>query len=194
MRNIMDLLMNRIAQLHDFTDYELKLIRFYITGILYDIGKMLMIGIFFLYIGKFTEFLFTLVPLLFLRKMTGGYHLKTYWTCFLASFLYFILAAIVLPVIPLRLTWMQLTLLVCAWVMYYIGPISSNREINLDDEQLHKVHIQSFQIVLVISVLLFLFPDTKYLIASFWTVVLHSIQLIITKVKKRGEKNEKVFG
>lgn len=190
----MNLLMNRIAQLHDFTDYELKLIRFYITGILYDVSKTLMLGIFFCCIGKFTEFLFTFIPLLLLRKKTGGYHLKTYWTCFLASFLYFIMAAIVLPAIPLKLTWMQLTLLVCAWVMYYIGPISSNREINLNDEQLHKVHIQSFQIVLVMSVLLFLFPDNQYLIVSFWTVVLHSIQLIITKLKKRGEKNEKVFG
>lgn len=191
----MNLLINRIAQLHDFTDYELKLIRFYITGILYDISKMFMIGAFFCYIGKFTEFLFTLVPLLLLRKKTGGYHLKTYWTCFLASFLYFILAAIVLPaVIPLKMTWMQLTLLVCAWVMYYIGPISSNREVNLDKEQLHKVHVQSFQIVLAVSILLFLFPNTKYLIVSFWTVVLHSIQLIITKIKKRGEKYEKILG
>lgn len=186
----MDLLMNRIARLHDFTDYELKLIRFYITGILYDISKTIMIAIFFGCIGKFMEFLFALAPLLLLRKKTGGYHLKTYWTCFLASFLYFILAAIVLPAaIPIKMTWMQLTLLVCAWVMYYIGPISSNREIHLDDEQLRKVHIQSFQIVLIMSILLFLFPDTKYLIVSFWTVVLHSIQLIITKVKKRGEKN-----
>lgn len=191
----MNLLMNRIAQLHDFTDYELKLIRFYFTGILYDITKMLAIGIFFYYIGSFPEFLFTLVPLLFLRKNTGGYHLKTYWTCFLASFIYFILAGIVLPAtIPLRQTWMQLTMLVCVWIMYYIGPISSNREIHMDKPQLHKVHVQSFQIVLVISILLFLFPDMKYLIASFWTVVLHSVQLIITKIKKRGEKNEKALG
>ena len=187
--------MNRIAQLHDFTDYELKLIRFYVTGILYDITKMLAIGIFFYCIGRFPEFLFTLIPLLFLRKNTGGYHLKTYWTCFLASFIYFILAGIVLPsTVPTGLSWMQLTLLVCVWIIYYIGPISSNREINLNKEQLHRVHIHSFQIVFVISVLLFLFPDTKYLTVSFWTVVLHSIQLIITKMKKRGENNEKVFG
>lgn len=191
----MNLLINRIAQLHDFTDYELKLIRFYITGILYDVSKTLMIGILFYCIGKFPEFLFTLIPLLLLRKNTGGYHLKTYWTCFMASLSYFILAILVLPAIaPLQMTWMQLVLLVCAWIMYYIGPISSNREIKMEQIQLHKVHMQSFQIVLVISVLLFLFPDTKYLIASFWTVVLHSVQLIITKLKKRGERNEKILG
>lgn len=191
----MNLLMNRIAQLHDFTDYELKLIRFYILGYLYDISKMIMLGIFFYCIGRFTDFWFALVPLLLLRKNTGGYHLKTYWTCFLASFAYLGLAVIVLPaVIPISLTWMQLCLLVCAWIMYYIGPISSNREFNLNQEQLLKAHIQSFQIVLVISILLFLFPESKYLIVSFWTVVLHSIQLIITKLKKRGEKNEKILG
>ncbi len=191
----MNLLINRIAQLHDFTDYELKLIRFYFTGILYDISKTLIIGIFFYWIGKFPEFLFTLVPLLLLRKTTGGYHLKTYWTCFLASLIYFILAVLVLPAcVPLPMTWMQLTLLVCVWIMYYIGPISSNREIRMEQTQLHKVHIQSFQIVFVLSILLFLFPDTKYLTASFWTVVLHSIQLIITKLKKRGEKNAKILG
>lgn len=191
----MNLLMNRIAQLHDFTDYELKVIRFCITGLLYDISKTIMIGVFFCWIGKFPEFLSALVPLLFLRKRTGGYHLKTYWTCFLASFAYFVLAVIVLPAaVALNMTWMQLGLLICAWVIYDIGPISSNREINMNQEQLHKVHIQSFQIVLVISILLFLFHDTPYLTVSFWTVVLHSVQLIITKIKKRGEKNEKVFG
>lgn len=191
----MNLLMNHIAQLHDFTDYELKVIRFCITGFLYDISKTVIIGILFCCIGKFPEFLFALVPLLFLRKRTGGYHLKTYWTCFLASFVYFALAVIVLPaVIPLNMTGMQLVLLICAWVIYDIGPISSNREINMNQEQLHKVHIQSFQIVLIVSILLFLFRDTPYLTVSFWTVVLHSLQLIITKIKKRGEKNEKALG
>lgn len=191
----MNLLMNHIAQLHDFTDYELKVIRFYILGFLYDISKMLVIGIFFFCIGRFTEFLFALVTLLLLRKNTGGYHLKTYLTCFLASFLYFIMAAVILPAtVPVSLTCMQLILLVCAWIMYAVGPISSNREIHLTKEQLRKVHIQSFQIVLVISVLLFLLPDLPYLTVSFWTAVLHSFQLIITKVKKRGERNEKVFG
>ncbi|MCD7726602.1 MAG: accessory gene regulator B family protein [Clostridiales bacterium] len=191
----MNLLMNRIAQLHDFTDYELKVIRFYILGFLYDISKIIAIGIFFGCIGKFPEFLFTLIPLLFLRKNTGGYHLKTYFTCFLASVLYFILAILVLPaVIPMKLTWMQFSLLICVWVIYRVGPISSNREIVLNKRQLHKVHLHSFQIVFVISVLLFLFPETGYLKASFWTVVLHSVQLMITKIKKRGERDEKVFG
>lgn len=189
----MNLLMNRIAQLHDFTDYELKLIRFYITGLLYDISKMLIIGLFFCYIGKFAEFLSTLIPLLLLRTKTGGYHLKTYWTCLLASFLYFILTILVLPAaVPLRMTWMQTILLICMWSIYNIGPISSNREIHPDKAQLHRIHVASFQIVFLISVLLFLFPKIQYLTASFWTVVLHSIQLIITKMKKRGEKDEKV--
>lgn len=189
----MNYIMSKVQSEYGYTDYQIKLIKFSITAILYDVTKLLIFLIYFYATGKILEFFFALVPMLLLRKSTGGIHFKKYWACFLVSFIYFFSVINVLPLIinvhPLAI---YPILMLCAIVDCMIGPTSLKDRFAKEDSFIKKAKIQSFQVVFIVSVLIFIFQDTRYLIVSFWTVVLHTIQLSITKLLREVKRNEKL--
>ena len=197
----MEYLLNKVQAEYGFSDYQIKLLRFSFTGILYDVSKTLIFFVFFLAIGKLPEFLFAVVPLILLRTRGGGIHFHKYWTCFLASFVYLYTAICILPnMVPVHPLVIYLILLLCAVLDYMIGFASLKEKLVIKDEFISsqkvtfdkKGKIQSFQVVFVVAVLFYIFPDSNYLIVSFWTVVLHTLQLSITKVLKEVKQHEKL--
>lgn len=197
----MQYILDKIQKEYGFSDYQIKLLRFYFTGILYDLSKTLILGIYFYIIGKFPEFLFALVPLVLLRIRSGGIHFKRYSTCFLFSFLYFCLVIHVLPgLVSVHPLAVYPVLLVCAVTDYLVGPNKLQekivvRDAVLKDEQnslMKKAKIECFQVVLIVAILCFLFPGNRYLIVSFWTVVVHAVQLVITKIMREVKYHEEL--
>ena len=201
----MNYIMNKIQEAYGYSDYQIKLIRFSFTGILYDVSKTLIFMIFFCATGKFLEFLFAVVPLILLRTRTGGIHFKKYLSCFLFSFVYLYAVINILPsVVTVHPLAIYLILLLCAVLDYMIGPATlkdrpaAQDEFlnNLKREKTKKAKIQSFQVVFIVAVLFFIFSDNTYLIpyltVCFWTVVLHTVQLFITKWLKEVKYHEKL--
>ncbi len=197
----MQYILNRLQQEYGFSDYQVKLLRFSFTGILYDVSKTLIFIVYFTYIGKFPELIFALIPLILLRTRSGGIHFRKYWTCFFFSFLYLCLVIHVLPVvIPLHPLAVYPVLAVCAVADYLLGPNSLKEKVVVQDaalkddlkNRLRKAKIECFQVVLIVAVLMFLFPGHRYLIVSFWTVVVHAVQLIITKIMREERYHEEV--
>lgn len=189
----MEHIMNKVQATYGYTDYQIKLIRYSITAIFYDVSKTLIFMIYFYATGKLLEFFFAAVPMILLRSKTGGLHFNKYWTCFLVSFIYFYSVINVLPLIinvhPLAI---YPVLLVCAVADYMIGPTKLKDQFARERNFIRKAKIESFQVVFFVAVLIFIFQDTHYLIVSFWTVVLHTIQLSITKIMKEVKHNEKL--
>ena len=182
-----------------FSDYQIKLLRFSFTGILYDVSKTLIFFVFFLAIGKLPEFLFAVVPLILLRTRGGGIHFHKYWTCFLASFVYLYAVICILPgMVTVHPLVVYLILLLCAVLDYMIGSASLRERpvvqeefmLNKKKEFVKKAKIQSFQVVFAVAILFYIFPDSQYLIVSFWTVVLHTLQLSITKILREVKHHE----
>ena len=188
----MNLLMTKIEATYDFSDYELKVIRYVITALIYDLSKLILLGLFFYFIGRLPYFLCALIPFFLLRTKNGGIHTKSYWSCLVLTFLVFIPTVILLPeFVPLCSIVRLCLMLPCACVEYLLGPQLSHREVKLDEQGKRKNRIASFQVVLLVAILMFLFPDNPYLLASFWMVLLHTIQLAITKIYKEVKVNEK---
>ena len=197
----MQYILNRLQQEYGFSDYQVKLLRFSFTGLLYDVSKTLIFIVYFTYIGKFPELIFALIPLILLRTRSGGIHFRKYWTCFFFSFLYLCLVIHVLPVvIPLHPLAVYPVLAVCAVADYLLGPNSLKEKVVVQDaalkddlkNRLRKAKIECFQVMLIVAVLMFLFPGNRYLIVSFWTVVVHAVQLIITKIMREVRYHEEV--
>lgn len=193
--------MNKVQAEYGFSDYQIKLLRFSFTGILYDVSKTVIFFVFFLAIDKLPEFLFAVVPLILLRVRGGGIHFHKYWSCFLASFVYLYTAICILPrVVAVHPLIIYLVLLLCAVLDYMIGAASLKERpviqdefiINRKNELTKKAKIESFQVVFLVAVLFYIFPDSNYLIVSFWTVVLHTLQLSITKILKEVKHHEKL--
>lgn len=197
----MEYLLSKVQAEYGFSDYQIKLLRFSFTGILYDVSKTIIFLIFFLATGRLPEFLFAVVPLILLRTRSGGIHFHKYWTCFLASFVYLYTVICILPkAVTVHPLLIYLILLLCAVLDYMIGSASLKERPVIRDEFMinqkkqfaRKAKIQSFQVVFIVAVLFYIFPDSQYLIVSFWTVVLHTLQLSITKILKEVKHHEKL--
>lgn len=189
----MNYLMSRVQQEYGFTDYQTRLIRFTLTAILYDVSKVLIFSVYFYLTGKLVDFLFAVVPLILLRTRTGGMHMQKYWSCLLFSFLYLMAAINLLPnIINVHPLMIYLILLFCAVIDYCIGPTSLKKNPSACKDFIKKSKIQAFQVVFWIAVLFFIFPKNQYLIVSFWTVVLHTLQLSITKLLREVKYYEKL--
>lgn len=185
--------MSKVQTEYGYSDYQMKLIKFMLTAIFYDVSKIIIFMIYFYATGKFIEFFFAAVPMILLRTKTGGLHCKKYWTCFLVSFVYFYSVINLLPffinVHPLVI---YPVLLICAVVDYAIGPTSLKERAPVEKSVIQKAKIQSFQVVFLVALSIFIFQNTSYLIVSFWTVVLHTVQLSITKLMKEVKHYEKL--
>lgn len=195
----MEYIMNKVQTEYGYSDYQIKILQFLLTGVFYDISKILVFMMFFFAIGKFWEFWFAVVPLILLRTKIGGIHLHNYWTCFLASFVYLYAVINVLPtVVPVHPLAVYPVLLICAVLDYIIGPttlkekptVQGETMINQKKALLKKAKIESFQVVFIVAILFYIFPNNPYLIVSLWTVVLNTFQLSITKLAKEVKHYE----
>lgn len=181
----MNLLMNKIRTTYDFSEYELKVIRYVITALFYDLSKLILLALLFSYTGKLAHFVCALIPFFLLRTKNGGIHTNSYFSCLLLTVLVFVPTVLLLPVLAPLTPMLRLGLLIpCAIAEYALGPSLSHREVKLDEDGIQRNRLASFQVVLIVAVLLFLFPQSSCLLAAFWMTVLHAIQLAITKIYK----------
>lgn len=188
----MEYLLTKAQAEFGYTDYQVKLIRYTLTSIMYDVSKTLIFLVYFIWRGKLLEFCFALIPMILLRKKTGGLHMRTYWSCFFFSFLYLEAAITILPaLIPMHELLVYPILIICAVINYKIGVITLKKKPMPNEERTKKLKIQSFQVICLVGVLFFIFQGQHYVIASFWVVVLHTIQLAITKLIKEVKTHEK---
>lgn len=187
----MEFLMQKAKTECGFSDYQIKLIRYALTALIYDVSKLILFVIFFSYIGKLLHLFFALIPLICLRTKTGGIHFHSYLSCLVVSFGYLYGAVVILPnyMKPNSLM-IFLLLLICAIVNYTIGPNSLTRKTPADIAFVKKAKLESFQVILILAIALFIFSVNQYLIVSFWTVVLHTIQLSLTKILKEVKNHE----
>ncbi|MBO5208757.1 MAG: accessory gene regulator B family protein [Lachnospiraceae bacterium] len=186
-------LMDWVKNEYDFTDYQIRLIRYTLTAILYDVSKVLLFAVYFYFTGQLIDFIFAVVPLILLRTKTGGIHMKKYWSCLLFSFAYLYVVINILPQIAtIQPLLIYLILLICALIDYYIGPTSLKEKPSPGKDFIKKAKMQTFQAIFLIAILFFIFPENRYLLISFWTVVLHTFQLAITKLVREVKYYEKL--
>lgn len=186
----MDLLSNFIDENMNISERDKKLLLFSINCILYDVSKLLLFLLIFSLIHRLELFLFAFVILLPLRMISGGLHFKHYSSCLLFSLGYFLVVTIPLASLHLPLSIMLPSLLLCTVINVLFGPIRSASRPPLPEKEIIKckkktLFASCFGIGLVI-----LFRNTKFASVGYWTILLHSAQLVIASLlKKRGENH-----
>ena len=193
----MDFLMQKAQQEFGFSDREISLIRYSLLSICYDISKIILFSVFFCITGKFIPFLFALIPFLFLRSKNGGVHFKTYLGCVAFSFVYLYLSVNILPVyVRLPLWCVYLILLLCAVINYAVGPTSLNRKKEKDAEYIRRTRIQTLVLTAMIAVLIAVMSavpsQNNHSMITFWTLVLHTLQMAITPKLKEVKYREEL--
>lgn len=167
-----------------------KLFIFRLKCMLYDVSKLILFIAFFAVIQRLDSFVFAFLIFFPIRQISGGLHFKHYLSCLLFSFIYMYLVVVVLAPIRLGLAIAIPVLAVCAIVVYLIGPIRPPSRPALTKQEFEEHRRRSFSIVCYELVLILLFFDSRLSSAGYWTIILHTMQLIIAFIfKKGGEKN-----
>lgn len=170
---------------------EMVVFRYLVLSFLSETSKLFMLAL--LFYRKMGIFLFSVLVLYLLRSTTGGMHCKRYWSCFLVSFSYLFLCIDVLPIIALPKSAMLGILLICCVVTYYIGPVVSQNRPQPTSQQCHKRKIQVFIVIFFYMILMYILPESSYVISGFWIVVLHAVQLSFAELKAKGGFNYGFF-
>ncbi|MBO5031462.1 MAG: accessory gene regulator B family protein [Lachnospiraceae bacterium] len=170
---------------------EQKFIIFKLKCIVYDLSKFVIILLFFCFTGNLNEYLFAVMISVPLRTQSGGLHFKHYWSCFLFSFGYFVFVIYGLQRIILPFSLLILFMAVCAIINFALSPIQSASRPSLPDAERHSIKQKTFMITVYSAVIVLLFYHTPLAATGYWTIILHSLQLLIAYfIRKGGEKHE----
>lgn len=153
-----------------------------------EFSKMLIMGIIFHNHLKLYAFL--LIIMCFLRTFSGGLHFYTYNRCLLASTLYIGIIISVLSKISLHLCVRLILLTLCIITCYVIGPVLSKYRTHFPERQLYICRNITCLTIFVYTLILYIIPENPYITAGFWMIILHSLQLFIAKIRKKGESEQ----
>lgn len=171
---------------YNFSDYQVAQLAHLSKTLLAEISKLVIMGFFF--INELPLYFAALIMLLLMRTNTGGIHCKTYFTCLLASSIYMLTCIKLLPMIPVPII-VQITVLpICMLINYKLGPVISDIHMPLTEERIQKGRFRALMIIFIFSMIMSVKPDNKYLIVCFWVIIVHSLELVYAKIRKKGVK------
>ena len=100
-KKLIALYLNYLGSVSTYTENQLTEIRYSFLTIISEVEKIALLGIIFIGLGKFADFLICTLILIAIRVFAGGLHFKGFWQCFLFSLAFFLLTIVILPLIPL---------------------------------------------------------------------------------------------
>lgn len=183
--------LNKIQISCQFTDREIARMDYTLRVVFYDLSKLLFFTIFYLFLGKFQEYIVCLLALLPLRWLSGGMHLKSFWTCFLFSFCFFNLIILGLASCSLPLYWEIALLILCNFFLYGIGPVTSAKRKVMKKKQYDCMRMFSSAILLLYTILYFVLENVPHRTIVFWSIILQIIQLFCARMARKGDIYEK---
>ncbi len=183
--DIMEQIKKHLKDTYHLSSYQVAQIFFLFKTIASEISKILIMGI--LFHNQIPLYLFALFIMIFLRSAMGGLHFYTYAGCLLTSTLYLWLVIYPLPHIMVPRYLQLLMLLLCILICNYIGPITSKYRPEVCKEHFGQCKKFITTFIFFYTLILYIMPDNIYLYVGFWVIILHSLQLIVAKIRKKGE-------
>ena len=129
-----------------------------------------------------------------IRRYSGGFHLKYFYTCFIfSSFLYILWVNIICPRLGDYTKWSLLGLLITGSIILILGAV--NNPYICWDKSEHKKNSELTRLMILIELfiavaLYFIKIDDSYLWYISFAVTLSAASLIIEKIKRRKFNNE----
>ena len=173
-----------LQTVHHLSSYQIAQIFFLFKALGSEFSKMLIMGI--LFHDRFLEYLFALGIMLCLRCSTGGLHFYTYFGCLATSVLYLWLSLYVMPLFYAP-TYVYLCIMaLCIFVCYIVGPITSKYRppSTPQKDRRYKNFICAF--LSIYAIILYFVPENNYIHIGFGIIILHTLQLLIAKIQKKG--------
>lgn len=175
---------NYLREKHQISNYQIAQIEFLFKTIFSEFSKIMIIGL--LFHNQLEAYLFALCIMLFMRCSTGGLHFYTYFSCLSATVVYLWLAIALLPNLELSYYLQFPVLLISMLICYFVGPVVSKyRPAPSPRHFRHCRNICCIGICLYMLIL-YIIPSNRLLIIGLWVIILHSLQLVVAKILKKG--------
>ena len=181
----MENLKNHLKETYHLSSYQIAQIFFLFKTIASEFSKIIIMGI--LFHQNLSLYLSALFIMIILRSYMGGLHFYTYTSCLITSILYLWLAVYILPNITITKFLQLPILLLSIFVCNYIGPIISKYRPDVCTERFPQCKKIITIFIFLYALILYIIPENQYLSVGFWVIILHSLQLIIAKIRKKGE-------
>lgn len=167
-----------------YSNYEIAQIRYFISGLISEISKLILISGYFIYRDKLDLFISAVIVLCALRVYTGGIHFSHYLSCLAISFTIFYIAICILATIHIIKPLQIILLCLCIFINNTYAPIVSKYRPVPNRKKVQRSRKCSFWIIIIYEMILFILPDNPYTNIGFWIIIIHTIQLIIAKKLK----------
>lgn len=172
---------------HNYSNYQIKLIRYFILTMVSEISKLIIIFTFFSCIERFTESLFSIVILLVLRLSGGGFHCEHYISCLFFSFSFVAASVFLAETVAPHPVVIVITLALCIIVAYKMVPVVSHHRPKPTEQLIRQSRCVNFIFLFICLFAVTAFCSNHYILIIYWLCILHTIQLLITKIHKGGK-------
>lgn len=152
-----------------------------------EVSKLIIIFTFFACIGRFLESLVCMGALLVLRLSGGGFHCEHYISCLLTSFLFVSLSVFLGETVVLPPIIMTIFMVVCFFVAYKMVPVVSHHRPKPTQELIKRSRTIHFVFLFICLFAVTVFKTNIFSLILFWLCMLHTIQLLITRLEKGGK-------
>lgn len=171
---------------YQLTDLQIRQLDFLRKTLLSEISKLLIMG--FLFRKQLDVYCVSVLALCLIRTSIGGLHCKTYLRCLLSTTAYMVICLVLLPPVAVSLPVKASLLLVCAAVNYLVGPVTSDVHLPLKPSQIQKGRTCATALILIFLMIICIIPENIYVIPVFWIMIVHTLQLVAAKIRKKGVK------
>lgn len=177
-----------LRETYQLSNYQIAQIFFLFKTMASEISKIVIMGI--LFHNDLTFYLFALFIMCALRSVMGGLHFYTYIKCLSTSILYMWLALYILPSFVLPRYGQIMALLLCILICNHIGPITSKYRPAECKKIFRKCTKLACTFIFTYTLFIYVIPENEYLLVGFWVIILHSLQLTVAKILKKGEHSK----
>lgn len=187
----MDKVKTYLKDKYQLTGYQAACVIFFFKSTFSEVSKTLIMAL--LFHRYLPEYFFALFVMLFLRCSTGGIHFYTYLGCLLMSISYMAFSIVLLPMLQLPLPIQIILLILAMLVCFCIGPVVSKYRKEAAPDKKLRFRLIASGFIFIYTLILMFFPKVELLHVGFWVIITHSLQLIVAKIQKKGDKeNDRV--
>lgn len=172
-----------LKEKYNLNNYQIAQLSFLFKTLSSEMSKMFIMGIIFH--KHLPLYFFALFIMLILRCTTGGLHFYTYMGCLITSIVYMGISIWILPNVILPTNVKILFLLLCIITCNYVGPVPSKYRPLYSKKQVKTYKTIASIFIFLFTLILYITPESPYFTVGFWIIILHSLQLIIAKLRRK---------
>ncbi|WP_051280470.1 accessory gene regulator ArgB-like protein [Anaerovorax odorimutans] len=189
MGKISDTITEKIKKETNLSHIDTLKVNYALEAIFNELIKMIILFIFYYFLGQAKLYIFCLLILLPVRVNSGGLHMKTNITCFIFSFMFFLLAIVLLPKLKISLMTYIVLLVLSVVIIWIFSPIATRKRPIVSKEKYKRCKMLAILGSTVIAIfLLLLIKHSTYFQCGVWVFALQALQLMVAYIKQKKER------